>query len=66
MKSCVQEKSTVENLRHNVGKLEEPIRQYCDRRDHTGTKLALNEDIRVASLEAPLPEDERHIQKPTC
>ena len=56
-------KSTVENLRHKVVKLHERVRWSCDRRDHTATKLTLNVAIRMALLEALLPENlERHIQ----
>lgn len=56
-------KSNIENLRHNVEKLEEKFRRYCERRDTKGGKLTLNEDIRMASLEALLPDDlEKHIQ----
>ena len=50
-------KSTVENLRHIVEKFEEGVRRYYDQHDHTGTKLTLNEYIRMASLEALLPGD---------
>ena len=56
-------KSNVENLRHNVEKLEEKIRRYCERRDASGVRMTLNEDIRMASLEALLPDDlEKHVQ----
>ena len=56
-------KSNVESLRHNVEKLEEKIRRYCERRDAAGGKMTLNEDIRMASLEALLPDDlEKHVQ----
>jgi hypothetical protein len=56
-------KSNIESLRHNVEKLEEKIRRYCERRDASGGKMTLNEDIRMASLEALLPDDlEKHVQ----
>jgi len=56
-------KSSIDALRHNIEKLEEKIRRYCERRDATGTKMTLNEDIRMASLEALLPDDlEKHVQ----
>ena len=56
-------KSGINDLRHNIEKLEEKIRRYCERRDTTGKKLTLNEDIRMASLEALLPDDlEKHVQ----
>ena len=56
-------KSTVENLRRNVEKLVERVRWYCERRDNAGAWLTLNEDIRLESLEALLPEDlEHHTQ----
>ena len=57
------EKSNITNLRHSVEKLEERIRRYTERRDVNGQKLTLNEDIRMAALEAMLPDElEKHIQ----
>lgn len=56
------EKSTISTSRHNIEKLEEKMRRYCHRRDGIGAKLTLAEDIRVASLEATLPDElERHV-----
>eukprot|EP00975_Prorocentrum_lima_P043571 9146105-Prorocentrum_lima.AAC.1 len=39
------------------------MRRYCNRRGPDGEKHELAEDIRIAALEALLPEDlEKHVQ----
>ena len=50
-------------LMAGVEKLEDLMRRYTNRRDATGARLNLAEDIRMASLESLLPPDlEKHVQ----
>ena len=51
------------DLMAGVEKLEDLMRRYTNRRDATGARLSMAEDIRMASLESLLPPDlEKHVQ----
>merc|ERR1712194_124365 len=52
---------SLKDLTGAIERLEDLTRRYCTRRDSAGRPHELAEDIRMASLEALLPEDlEKH------
>ena len=56
-------RAKVDNLLDSLERLEDLMRRYESRRDGSGARLSLAEDIRMASVEALLPEEfERHVQ----
>lgn len=55
-------RANIQGLQSAIGSHEDLMRRYCSRRDSAGVQCSLSEDIRMASLEALLPEElERHI-----
>ena len=57
--ACTRE---IQGLQSAIESHEDLMRRYCSRRDSAGVQCSLSEDIRMASLEALLPEGlERHI-----
>ena len=57
-------RAKLQDLQGAVERLEDLMRRYCQRKDtHTGNRHTLAEDIRMAALEALLPEElEKHCQ----
>eukprot|EP00971_Amphidinium_carterae_P325152 6455272-Amphidinium_carterae.1 len=57
-------RAQLSGLQGAVERLEDLMRRYCMRKDtQTGQRHTLAEDIRMASLEALLPDDlEKHVQ----
>ena len=50
-------------LMRGIERIEDLVRRYCGRRDAQGNVHTLEEDIRMSSLEALLPDDlEKHVQ----
>ena len=56
-------RSKIQELIPSIERLEDLFRRYCARRDEEGIHHTLVQDMRMAALEALIPEDlEKHVQ----